>query len=360
MAPRKFGPPSTTPVIPPPTCLVCEMEIPWMGESGIAGSLEYDQSLKDQCRGYWKSSLKHVMVPSTQVEEAWFGDFPRLWSCFCRAIIKDSDTKYHLTGIDLVQHHACRTGPCQLPKDPTGAGIDGRARTRNKKGIFEKFYPAKMGRQPSQYKGKRLGFIVHAHCWVLFGRALGVMPTEIKLSKFIRSFRNHWRREKLDGLEDPDIDSIKPNQALSSLQFSCDIYQNPLVIPALQEAIRRATIGHSISSRFSKLPVEITILISELICPADYALDDVENMRSMLVAFQWNLPDWFWQRRLREDLFFELDVLRKSSSPVNWQMLQLDLMALVSDHTWYATSGLANRERILRNVVAVGRDLGLS
>lgn len=60
------------------------MEIPWTGESGIAGSLEYDQSLKDQWRGYWKSSLKHVMVPSTQVEESWFGDFPRLWSCFCR------------------------------------------------------------------------------------------------------------------------------------------------------------------------------------------------------------------------------------------------------------------------------------
>jgi hypothetical protein len=34
-------------------------------------------------------------------------------------------------------------------------------------------------------------------------------------------------------------------------------------------------------------------------------------------------------------------------------MLRLDLMSLVSDQKWYATSGLANRERILKNIGAM-------
>lgn len=217
-----------------------------------------------------------------------------------------------------------------------------------------------MSKQPTQYKGKLLGFIIHAHCWVLFHQALGARPTDINLAKFIKSSRNHWRKEKLQGLEDCNVGYVEPNQSLSELEFGCDIYQNPVVIPALQEVITRANTGDSIYPHFSKLPLEVIILISEWVCPTDYDLDDVENIRNMLFAFQWNLPDWFWRRRLQEDLFFELDILRKSSSPVNWQMLGLGLMGLVSDRTWYTTRGLANRERILRNVVAIGRGLGMS
>ncbi|KAJ5167740.1 uncharacterized protein N7482_003334 [Penicillium canariense] len=355
---------TTTGVNPPPTCLLCEMEIPYVHDSGIAGcptwdrTPESDQLLKCQWRGYWRSRLKHVMVPSIQIEEACFGDMPRLWSCFCRAIIKESDTKYHLTGINMLQERSSE--PYHLPKDPTIARIGGRKNARYDNATFIEFYAAKMKRQPSQYKGQRLGFIIHAHCWILFGRALGAMPTEIKLAKFIQSSRNHWRKENLHGLTDHNINWVKPNQALSEREHSCDIYQNPLVIPALQEVITRANTGHSIFPCFSKLPIDITVLISEWVCPADYTLDDVANMRNMLFTFQWNLPDWFWRRRLQEDLFFELDILRKSSSPVNWQGLRLDLMSLVSDRTWYTTRGLANRERILRNVAAIGRGAGMS
>lgn len=76
-------------VNPPPTCLLCEMKIPATYD-GIAGSPRNDRApehrlLKDQWSGYWKSSLKHVMVPSIQIEKACFADLPRLWSCFCRA-----------------------------------------------------------------------------------------------------------------------------------------------------------------------------------------------------------------------------------------------------------------------------------
>jgi hypothetical protein len=63
-----------------------------------------------------------------------------------------------------------------------------------------------------------------------------------------------------------------------------------------------------------------------------------------------------WHRRLRKDLFFELDILGKSNSSVDLQMLRLDVMSLVSDRTWYATRGLANRERIFKKIVAIKND----
>lgn len=79
--------PSVPGVPPPPTCLLCQIEIPSTFDWKIAGSLDRDQLLKDRqpWKTYWRSSHKHVMVPSAKVEEAAFSDFPRLWSCFCRA-----------------------------------------------------------------------------------------------------------------------------------------------------------------------------------------------------------------------------------------------------------------------------------
>jgi hypothetical protein len=84
--------PSTEGVNLPPTCLLCQMVIPSTYDTGIADTKEEDQLLKDRqpWKSYWRSSHKHVMVPSARVEEADFGDLPRLWSCFCRA------SKFHI------------------------------------------------------------------------------------------------------------------------------------------------------------------------------------------------------------------------------------------------------------------------
>ena len=156
-----------------------------------------------------------------------------------------------------------------------------------------------------------------------------------------------------------------PNQAMEELDFECDIYQNPVVIPALQEVITHA-IERPFTTRvyFNELPTEVTFLISEWVCPIEYTSDDVRNMRNMLLAFGWDLPDWFWLRRLSEDFFFELDILRKSSSPppsrMNLQILQLDVMRLTFDRTWYPHCGLANRQRIHRNIVAIKRGLRIA
>jgi hypothetical protein len=50
----------------------------------------------------------------------------------------------------------------------------------------------------------------------------------------------------------------------------------------------------------------------------------------------------------------------ESTSSVDFQMLRLDLMSLVSDRKWYTTSGLANRERILKKTVGMKNDLKMS
>lgn len=73
----------------------------------------------------------------------------------------------------------------------------------------------------------------------------------------------------------------------------------------------------------------------------------------MLLVFGWNLPDWFWQRRLDEGLFIELDKLKKEMSPVGWQ-LRLNLMCLVVGRTEFrSSSSLASRERVLKSILAL-------
>lgn len=132
-------------------------------------------------------------------------------------------------------------------------------------------------------------------------------------------------------------------------EYGCDIYKNPLIVPEVQKAIDSAmkTKEKRMQSRRSLVPLEVAIMIAEWTCPINYTPADVKNTRNMLSAWQWKLPDWFWKRRLKEDIFIELKLLEESNYPVDWQALWLDLMGLVSDREWYFYSGLPNRDRVL-------------
>ncbi|OKP08609.1 hypothetical protein PENSUB_5596 [Penicillium subrubescens] len=227
---------------------------------------------------------------------------------------------------------------------------------------------ARPGRQPVKYKGKRLGFIIHAHCWVLFGRTIETPLIEINLERFIKALRSHWRKSKLkDLVDDKFYLTPGPNQVSPELQLGCDIHRNPVIVPVLQKVITDALNRDDFSTHpqacFDRLPAELTHLISEWVLPIEYTSDDVRNMRNMLLAFGWDLPGWFWRRRLAEDLFFELEVLRKSCFPppawMKLQMMRLDVMYLTFDRTWYPHSGLANRKRILESIVAIKNGLGI-
>lgn len=95
-----------------------------------------------------------------------------------------------------------------------------------------------------------------------------IPPTEINLKKFIKACRSHWRKSRLETLVDYELRWVvtRPSLAIPKLDYECDIYQNPVIIPALQNVITHA-INRSFTTTsgvfFNRLPTEITFLISE-------------------------------------------------------------------------------------------------
>lgn len=230
------------------------------------------------------------------------------------------------------------------------ARIGGKPNARYDNSLFTPFYAANIGRQPSQLLGKKIGYIVHAHCWLLFGRVLGKTLTRCNFTKLIRTSKKYWHKHELLELQDYNIRYVEPTQILPNFELGCDIYQNPLVIPAVQKAIDVAKIKDErpkYSFKGINFPFEVSLLIAEWVCPINHTGKDIKNIKNMLLAFQWKLPDFFWRVRLNEDLFIELGELTEAKSPVDWQVLRLGLMSLVSDRKWYFSSGLGNRERVL-------------
>ena len=89
----------------------------------------------------------------------------------------------------------------------------------------------------------------------------------------------------------------------------CDLYRDPWIVPEVRNAIKLAQqTGENTrcSSRLSILPLEVCLLITEIICPFEYSHSDVENTRDMLSVFGWTLPDWFWRSRLQLNAIFSL------------------------------------------------------
>lgn len=199
---------------------------------------------------------------------------------------------------------------------------------------------------------KVMGHVVHANCWVLFGHLLGTALGNVKLEQLICASRKYWhdhRYWKLQGWVGTCCHGAAP-----CLDGRCGISQNPLIIPAVQKAIYDARFmiprPHPC---FSLVPLEIGIMIAEIICPVQYSVDNVDDTRNLIFALQWKLPAWFWKARLNDDLFFELGELKNSNKPVDWQMLRLELMGLGSDRRWYTHNGLANRERIFGHMAEI-------
>ncbi|KAJ5681247.1 hypothetical protein N7536_012386 [Penicillium majusculum] len=157
-------------------------------------------------------------------------------------------------------------------KGPDNQTVDGRRINQYDDPGFTQFYAANIGRLPSQYKGKLLGYLIHAHCWVLFGRVEGLKLKETKLAKLVQVCRKHWhwRNNKLWRLEDYNVEFIEPRQVLSEFEYGFDIYQNPLVVPEVQKAMNCAHVkslqklrSRHLPSHFSSIPLEIAVLIAE-------------------------------------------------------------------------------------------------
>ncbi|KAJ5568627.1 hypothetical protein N7450_011113 [Penicillium hetheringtonii] len=183
------SPPSTSGVLPEPICLLCGVAILTTDELGMPkefykskGDLKLD---RQPWTKYWKPSrAEHFMVSAYEVENAhYIRKFPRLWCCLYRAIIKDSKTKYRLTGITSTPNWQ---GPFYALNDPAKARITGKKNAQYHSQAFTQFYAANITRQPRVYKDKTIGYVIHAHCWALLGHVEGPGLNNMNLVRLIR------------------------------------------------------------------------------------------------------------------------------------------------------------------------------
>ncbi|KAJ5835664.1 hypothetical protein N7447_001690 [Penicillium robsamsonii] len=250
------------------------------------------------------------------------------------SVIKDSDTKYHLTGINSMEDWQW---PYYAVNDPAKARITGKKNPDYHTQMFTQFYAADIKRQPKTLKDKTIGFVIHAHCWALFDRVEGLRFNNTNLAKLVRICRRYWRESKRWGMSG-DVPNVS---------------QSPLIVPAILQAMASAEADYyHPTSSLGILPLELRVLISEFVCPiTDYTMSDVQNLRNMLLGFGWKLPKWFWRVRVDERLFFELGKYSENPS-VDWKV-RLEFMSLTADRTRLGSSGLANRERILGIMLAL-------
>ena len=342
---------STEGTLPEPNCLLCGINIEITDSIGIPWSIKGASRLdKLHWKRLWKPDPKHCLISAHEVETTFIDTFPLLWSCLYRArkfltnnlihsilsdrlispVIKESNTRYHLTGINSVQSPQ---GPYCVVNDPKKARITGEKKTDRHSPMFTQFYAADVENQPTRLKGKTIGFVIHAHCWVLLDRSEGLGFNHTNLVQLIRVYRKYWRKNNLWGI--------------SADYPEWNVSQSPLIVPAIQQAIVSAkTAYYHTTSGLGILPLELRVLISEFLCPiADYSMNDVQNLKNMLLGLGWELPKSFWRVRLDERLFFELREYSEDPS-ADWKV-RLELMSLVADKRWFVSTGLLNRERIL-------------
>lgn len=198
----------------------------------------------------------------------------------------------------------------------------------------------------------------HYYCWNILGHLKGKELIENALDEVVQAAIDYWQHNDHQGWRVEDIDTLYRAQ-IAEVPYvrcdwyyrGCDIFINPWIIPELQDIIQIAQnmVGKYKSFYLDRIPLEISLLVAEIICPVNYTQFDVQNMSNMLSVFALNLPDAFWRSRLqsKRDLLFEVDF--RDPDSVDWQFLWLGFMGLLCDK-WYSSSGLAHREQLLGSI----------
>ncbi|KAJ5961783.1 hypothetical protein N7501_006724 [Penicillium viridicatum] len=201
-----------------------------------------------------------------------------------------------------------------------------------------------------------MGFVFHYYCWEILGHLVGKELIEKTLGQVVQAAWQYWQPHK-KGWGVTDIDTIYraqldevPYVKCESYVPGCDIFVNPWITPELQSIIQLA--------QNARAPISIDFhLKSPFWWRKSFALSSTLNpMCRMCVTCY---PYAFWRSRLqsKRDLFFEVDLPETDS--VDWQLLWLGLMDLLSDK-WYTSSGLAHREKVLgpiREIIAIFQEI---
>ncbi|RLL95926.1 hypothetical protein CFD26_100431 [Aspergillus turcosus] len=360
-------------------CVICGAEIP-LYELG-----EVFKEREDWERLVMKDRKKSVIVPAEELEQTDFLKYPHAWSFFVRAILDDPKTsQMSLSGIS----HGSSLRPWELPipRDPKRAFIKNLALDENHWNAD--FHMANLfGRDKNREAGERIGYPIHPHCWLLLERFVGHDLIMLNLHAFVRAVKEFWKRNKkhwgifldhvsVDGVwyknGTPCTHWLKEPRACTSAE-DCDHLAmlamqeefrewhtpgSPFRIPDIQRLItqnihpQKDNSGQGqcgIQSPVVCLPLDIAVMVVDLIYETQpHCQQRIDDIRNLLEAFRWRLPNTYWQARCNTEILFELDDLIKAGTAVNWSGLCLGIEELLVDDNWYCNSGLENRARTLK------------
>lgn len=260
-----------------------------------------------------------------------------------------------------------------VPRDPERALLLGLPVPNNQH--FSAWRTANMlGPDIHRKAGRRTGYPIHLHCWLLLGRVIPLETVKQNLRVFVQSSKDFWRDNVKDWMYSPihksgTIDCfeqgvfgsrgprVKGGRSVRDRKphFPGSPLRNPAIRGLIQSAIMPEKSGNGYSPRCSasspllpRLPLEIAMEIVDVVSSVPLSMDRITDTRNILEAFRWPIPSSYWIRRCEPSLVLEVDELAKSGKPVDWAGLCLGLEQLMVDRHWFCKSGLHYRRRVLR------------
>ncbi|KAL5366049.1 hypothetical protein BJX96DRAFT_182227 [Aspergillus floccosus] len=352
---------------------------------GIEVALYDGRELRDahEAWGTWaaqkSNKKKRLIVPASEVEQLDLETDLPMWSCFYRAILDDPKRgRLWLSGIsphimvDVKKKHR----PAPIMTDPNKAVVFPGYLTARPKWTVN-FHVANLFETDwNRENGELVGYIMHPHCWLLVDRFLGHDIVKQDLRAFVQAIETYWRADRT--LWMPDLlhythDFPCYKNAAPWIRQNCPpcpempmnrthVSSSPLIIRDIQRLIARATAEHEKShgdaaklrSTVADVPAEIILIIIDTIWQSSPPCHGrIQDVRSVMEAFQWSLRDSYWQNRCSPDLVFEVQDLIKAGTQIDWACFCLGLHELLLQEDWYCNSGLYFRGRILNIVECI-------
>lgn len=239
------------------------------------------------------------------------------------------------------------------------------------------------------------GYVIHANCWTLIEKIIGPKAEE-RLDLFLQVLKDRWAEDPFElvehadsrikwylshraylvywdmshylrleamsiSLEEGSDDDIHRIENASTQTISC--FRDPLMIPEAYKLIKKAistrrgeemvrkTRRWSLSGAPKEhltpaLPLEVKLHILDKV--------DGKDIKNVLRAFSWRVPDAFWKARFPRKVFFEIENVLEEGVDVDWMTLYLGACELLGNLPEFR-----NRQRIIR-ILEGTRDLFLA
>ena len=181
---------------------------------------------------------------------------------------------------------------------------------------------------------------MHPHCWVLLDRVIGHELVEMSLKRFLKAIEQFWQGNSKLFLADEDQfdrdyddpfhslrnrleetpEPIENGGIRENLFKQVDTWRDPVNVPEIQALVEQAVQqnprdDHECSLVALDVPLEIAVMIVDMIYNSiDYNQESIIDTRNLLSAFQWKLPDSYWQNRCKRDSVFEFEDLIMSNN----------------------------------------------